>query len=91
MVLKDVDIETKKEEIQIGKYFSSGALQTNPENHCVPFFDVIEPTEGSRTAFIVMPYLLETNYPPFVTIGEVVDYFRQIFQVICLTFNFRSF
>ncbi|KAG6877659.1 hypothetical protein C0993_005284 [Termitomyces sp. T159_Od127] len=82
VVLKDVSINTKEQEIQIGKYFSSGALATHPKNHCVPFLDVIDPTEGSQTAFIVMPYLLETNYPSFVTIGEVVDYFRQIFEVI---------
>ncbi|KAG5350233.1 hypothetical protein C0989_012006 [Termitomyces sp. Mn162] len=80
VVLKDVSIDTKEHEIRIGKEFSSGALATHPKNHCVPFLEVIYPQEGSRTAFIVMPYLLETNYPSFQTIGEVVDYFRQIFE-----------
>ncbi|KAG5730700.1 hypothetical protein E4T56_gene4058 [Termitomyces sp. T112] len=80
VVLKDVSIDTKEHEIWIGTKFSSGALATHPKNHCVPFLEVIDPQEGSRIAFIVMPYLLETNYPSFQTIGEVVDYFRQIFE-----------
>ncbi|KAG6871490.1 hypothetical protein C0995_004116 [Termitomyces sp. Mi166 len=80
VVLKDVSIDASEHEIQIGKYFSSGAFATHPKNHCVPFLEVIDPPEGSQIAFIVMPYLLETNYPSFQTIGEVVDYFRQIFQ-----------
>ncbi|KAG6877654.1 hypothetical protein C0993_005279 [Termitomyces sp. T159_Od127] len=80
VVLKDVSVDTKEHEIQIGKFFSSEVLATHPKNHCVPFLDVINPPEGSRTAFIVMPYLLETNYPSFQTIGEVVSYFRQIFE-----------
>lgn len=84
VVLKDVSIDTKEHEIRIGKYFSSEPLATRSKNHCVPFLDVINPPEGSQTAFIIMTYLLETNYPSFQTIGEVVDFFRQIFEVTVL-------
>ncbi|KAG5333229.1 hypothetical protein C0989_006026 [Termitomyces sp. Mn162] len=80
VVLKDVSIDTKDHEILVGNYFFSGVLAMHSKNHCVPFLEVIDPPEGSQTAFIVMPYLLETNYPSFQTIGEVVDYFRQIFE-----------
>ncbi|KAH0588640.1 hypothetical protein H2248_012600 [Termitomyces sp. 'cryptogamus'] len=79
-MLKEIKIDSNPEEISIGKLFSSGALAEHPKNHCVPFLDIIEPVEGSGSAFIVMPYLLNTDNPPFQTIGEVVDYFRQIFE-----------
>ena len=82
VVLKEIEIDSNSEEISIGKLFSSGALAKHMKNHCVPFLDVIEPVEGSGSAFIVMPYLLKTDNPPFQTIGEVVDYFRQMFEVI---------
>ncbi|KAG6884141.1 hypothetical protein C0993_000978 [Termitomyces sp. T159_Od127] len=80
VVLKEIEIDSNPEEIPIGKLFSSETLAKHPKNHCVPFLDVIEPFEGSGLAFVVMPYLLKTVNPPFETIGEVVAYFRQIFE-----------
>ncbi|KAG6897748.1 hypothetical protein C0992_011676 [Termitomyces sp. T32_za158] len=80
VVLKEIELDSNPEEIFIGKLFSSGKLNNHPKNHCVRFLDVIEPYEGSGSAFVVMPYLLKTTNPPFQTIGEVVAYFRQIFE-----------
>ncbi|KAG6884142.1 hypothetical protein C0993_000979 [Termitomyces sp. T159_Od127] len=79
VVLKEIKLHSDQE-IPIGKLFSSGTLAKHPKNHCVPFMDVIEPSEGSGSAFVVMPYLLDTDNPPFETIGEVVAYFEQIFE-----------
>ncbi|KAH0588662.1 hypothetical protein J132_02198 [Termitomyces sp. J132] len=80
VVLKEIKTNTNKYEIPVSKFFSFGALATHPKNHCVPVIEVIDPPEGSQSAFIVMPYLLNTHHPPFQTIGEVVDFFRQIFE-----------
>ncbi|KAG6898537.1 hypothetical protein C0993_006162 [Termitomyces sp. T159_Od127] len=80
VVLKEIKLHSDQE-IPIGKLFSSGTLAKHPKNHCVPFMDVIEPSEGSGSAFVVMPYLLDTDNPPFETIGEVVAYFKQIFEL----------
>ncbi|KAG5349244.1 hypothetical protein E4T56_gene5917 [Termitomyces sp. T112] len=81
VALKWIDISLGTDEITIGKYFSSDPLSTDPRNHCVPILDVIEPKEGSNIAFIVMPLLINTrSYVPFTTIGEVVEFFRQIFE-----------
>ncbi|KAF8055767.1 kinase-like domain-containing protein [Lyophyllum atratum] len=80
VILKRVDISRFPKEITVGKHFSSEPLASNPQNHCVPILDVIYPSEGSDIAFIVMPLLLSTEFVPFETIGEVVEFFRQIFE-----------
>ncbi|KAG6900303.1 hypothetical protein C0993_012735 [Termitomyces sp. T159_Od127] len=81
VALKRIDISLGNDEITIGKYFSSGPLASDPRNHCVPILDIIEPKEGSNIAFIAMPLLINTrSYVPFTTIGEVVEFFRQIIE-----------
>jgi len=81
VVLKRVDITLFPEEIAVGKLFS-GQFSSHPENRCVPILDVIQPREGSKYAFLVMPLLFRTTFTPFETIGEVVEFFRQIFEVL---------
>ncbi|KAG6808043.1 hypothetical protein H0H92_005597 [Tricholoma furcatifolium] len=67
-------------EIPIGKLLSSERLASQ-RNRCMHYLDVIEPPESPDVAFIVMPYLLRTERVLFETIGEVVEFFRQIFEV----------
>ncbi|KAG6819044.1 hypothetical protein H0H93_016001 [Arthromyces matolae] len=81
VVLKEIKITKSVHEIEVGRLFSSEPLSKNPKNHCVPILEVIDLPAGSQSVFIVMPYLLESKYPPFVTIGELVEHFRQIFEV----------
>ncbi|KAG6847948.1 hypothetical protein H0H93_004699 [Arthromyces matolae] len=52
----------------------------NPRNRCVPLVDVIPPMEGSSNAFMVMPLLFDIDITPFETIGEAVEFFRQLFE-----------
>ncbi|KAG6836482.1 hypothetical protein H0H93_007651 [Arthromyces matolae] len=82
VIIKDVELNTEYvvEDIPVGKHFSSPDLAKNPRNHCVPILDVLDPPAGSEQAFLVMPWLLDYNYPSFETIGEAVDFFRQIFE-----------
>ena len=70
------------EEIIIGTRFSSPSLIADPRNHCVPILDIIPPKPGSDIAFIVMPLLREMITSPFETVGEAVEFFRQIFEVL---------
>ncbi|KAG6835611.1 hypothetical protein H0H93_016510 [Arthromyces matolae] len=81
VVLKEIKITKSVHEIEVGRLFSSEPLSKNPKNHCVPILKVIDLPAGSQSVLIVMPYLLESKYPPFVTIGELVEHFRQIFEV----------
>ena len=67
-------------EVEIGRYFSSESLQADPANHCVPIYDVI-PIPDEQRVIIVMPLLRDYVSPSFFTFGEVVECFRQLFEV----------
>jgi hypothetical protein len=77
------------EELEIGRHFSSEAMATNPKNHCVPILDVLLLPGVQDQVFLVMPLLYENELPPFETIGEVIDFFRQIFEV--MVWSLRQF
>lgn len=67
-------------QIHFGRLFSSPPHNSDPKNHCVPVYDVLEMPEKGLN-FIVMPYLSFWEIPPFGTIGEVVECIRQMFEV----------
>ncbi|KAG6813223.1 hypothetical protein H0H92_013110 [Tricholoma furcatifolium] len=79
VMIKWIEALDSPAEIPIGKLLSSERL-ASPRNRCMPYLDVIEPPESPDVAFIVMPYLLEMERVPFETIGEAVEFFRQIFE-----------
>jgi serine/threonine protein kinase len=58
---------------------SSPERRKDPHNHAVPILDHF--TKGT-VAFLVMPLLRLFNDPPFSTVNEVVDFFRQMLQVM---------
>ncbi|KAH0588535.1 hypothetical protein H2248_004364 [Termitomyces sp. 'cryptogamus'] len=66
-------------EILLGKDLSGVDRQRFPENHCVPFLEVLEPPD-CEYVIVVMPYLVRWDIVPFETIGEVIEFFRQIFE-----------
>ncbi|KAG6818623.1 hypothetical protein H0H93_003389 [Arthromyces matolae] len=82
VIIKDIKLNSGfvREDIPVGKYFSSPDLSANPRNHCVPVLDVLDPPPGSERAFLVMPWLFDITYPAFETVGEVVDFLGQIFE-----------
>ncbi|KAL0952414.1 hypothetical protein HGRIS_006688 [Hohenbuehelia grisea] len=67
-------------EVEIGQYFSSEALASDPQNHCVPIFEVLQVPDDDDEVILVMPQLREFDDPRFDTIGEIVDFFSQIFE-----------
>ncbi|KAI0043107.1 hypothetical protein FA95DRAFT_1590584 [Auriscalpium vulgare] len=70
-------------EVETARYFSSNLLASDPRNHCVPVFEIIDvPFHDIR--LIVMPRLRPFNDPPFQTFGEVVPFLSQIFEGIAL-------
>ncbi|KAG6827025.1 hypothetical protein H0H92_013507 [Tricholoma furcatifolium] len=79
VMIKWIDPRQFPAEIPLGKLLSSEQL-ASPRNRCMPYLDVIEPPGSPDVAFIVMPYLLTTDQVPFETIGEAVEFFRQIFE-----------
>ena len=81
VVLKLVKKSHRSFEVEIGQYFSSEALAGASGNHCIPIYDILHVPDNSETTIIVMPLLLEYMHPPFDTIGEAVECFRQLIEV----------
>ncbi|KAL5492960.1 hypothetical protein ACEPAI_4408 [Sanghuangporus weigelae] len=52
------------------------------KNHCVPILDAFPDETDNSIEFVVMPVLRKFNSPPFVTVSEVVDFFRQTLEGI---------
>ena len=69
-------------EADIGLYLSSDALVAHPANHCVPVYEVFTLDTEDDTMIMVMPLLRLYNDPRFDTIGEVIECFRQLFEVL---------
>lgn len=67
------------DELDIGLYFSE-SFASHPENHCVPFYEILS-FDDNETVIIVMPLLRPYADPPFDTFGEVMECFRQLFEV----------
>jgi len=88
VTLKTVKKSKHPYEVEIGQYFMSEQLASDPKNHCVPFFDVLSIPNESDICIIVMPALLPFAKPRFDTIGEVVECLRQLFEVRMAAFGF---
>ena len=80
VLLKKVDTDTYTTECDIANYFSSKQLADIPENHCVPIYETLH-VSGENTAILVMPLLRKCMDPPFETVGEVIDFLGQVFEV----------
>jgi hypothetical protein len=74
-------VATKGSELAIAQFFSSAKLKDDPGNHCVPIYDVLSIPDDPSTSILVMPYLVDFTYPPLDTVGELVDFLQQFFEV----------
>jgi len=81
VMLKLIKKSVHPYEAEIGTFFSSEPLAANPRNHCVPILEVLQIPDDEDELFLVMPLLREHDDPRFDTIGEVVEFFRQIVVV----------
>ncbi|KIK41256.1 hypothetical protein CY34DRAFT_13149 [Suillus luteus UH-Slu-Lm8-n1] len=78
--LKVVNKSEFPHEVVIGQYFMMEQSAPHPQNHCVPFLDVLQVPDESDKEIIVMPLLLDFTRPRFDTFGEVVECLRQLFE-----------
>jgi hypothetical protein len=81
VTLKQVKRTDNPYEVDIGLYFSSEPLVSQPANHCVPIYDVLALNGDEDITLVVMPLLRVYTNPNFDTIGEGVECFRQLFEV----------
>ena len=81
MVLKRVPVSVHPHEREIAEFFSTGDISKDPRNHCVPIITVLEPPGDTGEIILVMPLLRFFYDPPFYTVGELVDFLTQAFEV----------
>ena len=80
VMLKRVERVKYKHEVDIMKFFNTEPLKSHPKNHCVPLFEVLYPMDAKWTV-MVMPHMRKFDNPEFETVGELVEFFRQLFEV----------
>lgn len=81
VILKLIDMNPEDfNEIAIGRFFSSPPQASHMDNHCIPLLEVLEVPE-EKTMFLVYPFLSEWEEPKFDTVGEALEFFRQISRV----------
>ena len=84
VILKIISQSLHPYEVEIGRFFSSEPLRSDPANHCIPIYDVLSVPDDKDKVIIVMPLLRVYTSPRFGTIGEAVECFRQLFEVSSL-------
>ncbi|KAJ6629476.1 hypothetical protein B0H10DRAFT_1987354 [Mycena sp. CBHHK59/15] len=80
VMLKYIKLEVHPHEVEIGTWFSQEPQASDPDNHCVPIFDVLDVPDVPGRQIIVMPLLRNYDKPRFDTFGEAVEFFSQIFK-----------
>ena len=86
-MLKHIDRNIHPYEVDIGAFFSSEPLVSHPKNHCVPIYDVLDVPDTDNEVIIVMPLLREYDDPRIKSVGEAVEFFRQVFEVRLLQWH----
>ena len=83
VALKQVKKSTHPREADLYRKFSmQGASGSDPLNHSVPVYDILQSPLEEDLIFIVMPYLRRIYEVMYATVGEVVECFRQLFEVL---------
>ncbi|KAI4524529.1 hypothetical protein K525DRAFT_266959 [Schizophyllum commune Loenen D] len=68
------------EPIGFFRLLSSPPLRLDPANHCVPVYDVLHPPGHEDFVIIVLAFCRQFDNPRFDTVGEAVEFFRQVFE-----------
>lgn len=81
VMLKRISHDEHPYEKEISLYFSAEPFASHPRNHCVPIYDVLDIPEDEEHFILVLPFLREYDDPRIKSIGEAVEFFRQVFEV----------
>lgn len=79
--IKRIKKSDHPQEEEIIRYFSTNSLATDPSNHSVPVYEVLQSPFMENIQFLVMPYLIRIYDVKFATLGETVECLRQLFEV----------
>ncbi|KAH9941292.1 kinase-like domain-containing protein [Epithele typhae] len=73
-------LNDEPDEPEISRMFSVEPLASDPRNHCVPVYEVMQSPLDDDIVFIVIPFLRPFEKPPFRTSGEALECMRQLIQ-----------
>ncbi len=69
-------------ELSIIHYLSLPDVSQDPQNRCVPVYDILyNIPDDPQNAIVVMPLLRQLDSPRFDTVGEILGFFQEIFKV----------
>ena len=69
------------------RQFSEQPLASDPHNHAIPLYEAMHPPWDDSVVLLIMPYLIDIHKHKFATVGEVVECFRQLFEVSFILFR----
>lgn len=81
IMLKKVVTSKHPDEATIGRLFSRDLHASHPSNRCVPIYDIFSIPDEEGTVILVMPFLMDWKEPDFDTVGEFVEFVKQVFEV----------
>ncbi|KAF9005485.1 kinase-like domain-containing protein [Cyathus striatus] len=84
VMLKKIDVRHGPTERYVAALFATEPLASEPRNHCIPVYDILELPEDSNCAILVMPFLLKFDLLPFICLREIVDFIQQILEGLLL-------
>ncbi|KAI0806721.1 kinase-like domain-containing protein [Fomes fomentarius] len=79
-------IRKSSQELHIAQFFTS---LPDPQNHCVPVFDVFPDPLNSQWSLVAMPFLRPFNDPDFHYLGEIVDMMDQTLEGLAFMHSHR--
>ena len=80
-----------RHELNILSMLSSGELQENAQNHCVPLLDAVEDEDwGIPIIYTVIPRLRPVDEASFEIVDEVLDFVDQMLNVRLVSLWRRS-
>lgn len=80
-MLKRIITSLHPDEVNIGRLLSSEPHASHVANHCIPVYDVLNVPSEDGEILLAMPFLTQWHTPRFKTIGEMVDFFKQLLEV----------
>lgn len=84
-MLKRISQYDHPTELEITRYFSTEPLASHPRNYSVPLYDALEIPGDTDSIILVFPLLRPYDNPPMKSVGEAVEFFRQVFEVCLFT------
>ncbi|KDQ59039.1 hypothetical protein JAAARDRAFT_154270 [Jaapia argillacea MUCL 33604] len=82
VALKKLSKRDHPYEVEIIQFLTSEPLASDPKNHCVPLYEVLQVPDEEDLVILVMPFARRFNNPRFDTFGEAISCFQQIFEGI---------